>query len=205
MVTLGPPNSPICQNNINACVRLFGEWGIPLAQRNWRGPSTCMTVLGIELSSLTLQVRLPREKFDRISALLETWSTKKHCTRKELEFLIGNLQHVCKIIPQGCPFFSAYEKSFFRRDDHPIRLNQKFRLDLPWWREFFLWWDGFSFSLSPQWASLPDFHVSSDALCLVTALSKSSLPGTWCWNSVSLPRWPTSSRPQLSSFLQSTL
>ena len=53
--------------------------------------------------------------------------------------------------------------SAFRRDDHPIRLNQDFRLDLSWWREFFHSWDGFSFLLSPQWAPLPEFHVSSDA------------------------------------------
>ena len=32
--------------------------------------------------------------------------------------------------------------SAFRRDDHPIRLKQEFHLDLSWWREFFISWDG---------------------------------------------------------------
>ena len=55
--------------------------------------------------------------------------------------------------------------SAFWRDDHPIRLNQEFHLDLSWWCEFFISWDGLigSFLLSPTWASLPDFSVSSDA------------------------------------------
>ena len=137
--TLGPPNSPICQNTIDTCVRLFGEWGIPLHPQKLEWPSTCMTVLGIELDSLTLQARLPREKFDRIAALLETWSAKKHSTRKELESLIGNLQHACKVIPQGRTFLRRMINllSAFWRDDHPIRLNQEFRLDLSWWSEFF--------------------------------------------------------------------
>ena len=53
--------------------------------------------------------------------------------------------------------------SAFWRDDHPIRLNQEFCLDLSWWCEFFLSWECLSVFLSPQWAPLPDFHVSSDA------------------------------------------
>ena len=44
----------------------------------------------------------------------------------------------------------------FRRDDHPIRLNQGFPLDL------FHRWDGLSFFLMPDWAPLPNFQVSCD-------------------------------------------
>ena len=51
----------------------------------------------------------------------------------------------------------------FRRDDHPIPLNQEFHQDLTWWRELFQSWDGLSFFLMPAWAPLPDFQVSSDA------------------------------------------
>ena len=51
----------------------------------------------------------------------------------------------------------------FRRDDHPIRLNREFHLDLTWWRELFQSWDGLSFFWMPAWAPLPDFQVSSDA------------------------------------------
>ena len=36
--TLGPPNSPVCQDNVNTCVQLFSEWGIPLQKINLRDP-----------------------------------------------------------------------------------------------------------------------------------------------------------------------
>ena len=41
------------------------------------GRSTCLTVLGIELDSLNLLARLPQDKSDRITALLEDWSQKR--------------------------------------------------------------------------------------------------------------------------------
>ena len=53
--------------------------------------------------------------------------------------------------------------SAFRRDDHPIRLNREFHLDLSWWLEFFQSWNGYNFLLSPLWAPILDLHVSSDA------------------------------------------
>ena len=110
-----------------------------------------LTVLGIELDSLTLQARLPRDKFERIVALLESWSVKRHCS-KELESLTGTLHHVCKVIPQGRTFIRHMINSLsaFWRDDHPIRLNRELNLDLSWWSEFFVSWDGLSFLLSPH-------------------------------------------------------
>ena len=176
--TLGPPNSPVCQNNVNTCVQLFLEWGIPLHPDKLEGPSTCLTVLGIELDSMTLQARLPQVKFDCIAALLESWSLKQHCTQKDLESLISHLQHACKVVPQGCTFLQHIINllSTFQRDDHPIRPNQDFCLDISWWHEFFHSWDGFNFQLSPQWAPLPEFHVSSDA---AAALGSMWFVGEW--------------------------
>jgi len=117
------------------------------------------------LDSEKLQARLPSDKRDRIIALLEEWSTKRFCRRRELESLIGHLHHVCKVAPQGRTFLHRMINLLcaFRWDDHPIRLNQEFLRDLTWWRELFQTWDGLSFFCMPTWAPLPDFQISSDA------------------------------------------
>ena len=130
----------------------FRIGGILLHPGKLEGPSTLLTVLGIELDSLLLQARLPQEKFDRIHTLLVSWSLKCHYTRKELESLIGNLQHACKVVPSGRTFLRRMINllSAFRRDDHPIRLNREFHLDLSWWLELFQSWNGYSFLLSPR-------------------------------------------------------
>ena len=51
----------------------------------------------------------------------------------------------------------------FHREDHPIRFNKGFHLDLSWWLEFFQSWNRYRFLLSPRWAPIPDIHVSCDA------------------------------------------
>ena len=102
-----------------------------------------------ELDSLSLQACLSCDKFEHIAALLESWPVKQHCTKKELESLIGTLHHLCKVIPQSILLLSA-----FWRDDHPIRLNREFHLDLSWSREFFNFWDGLRFLLSPYMGTI---------------------------------------------------
>ena len=103
--TLGPLDSPVCQQNLDICVLQFSEGGIPLHPDRLQGPSMCLTVLGTELDSLTFRACLSQEKFDHIAALLDTWSSKQHCTRRELESFIGDLwQHACKVIPPGRTF-----------------------------------------------------------------------------------------------------
>ena len=76
--TLGPSNSLQCEQNLATCIKLFSDWGVPLHPDKFEGLSTVMTVRGIELDSLALQARLPKEKFDRISCLIDEWSCKRH-------------------------------------------------------------------------------------------------------------------------------
>ena len=56
------------------------------------------------MDSLNVQARHPQDKFDRITALLEEWSQKRWCKRKEPESLIGHLQLACMVVLQGHSF-----------------------------------------------------------------------------------------------------
>ena len=97
--------------------------------------------------------------------MLTEWSAKRFCQHRDLESLVGHLHHTCKVAPQGRISLRRMINLLcaFRRDDHPIRLNQEFRLDLTWWQELFHSWDCLNFSCMPTWAPPPDFQVSSDA------------------------------------------
>ena len=90
-LTLGPPASPVCHNNLQTCVQLCKSLGPPLHPDKLEGPATCLTILGIELDSEKLQARLPTDKHDRIMALLDEWSLKRFRRCWELESLIGHL------------------------------------------------------------------------------------------------------------------
>ncbi len=105
------------------------------------------------------------DKVDRILRLLQSWSRKSTCTRRELESLIGSLHHACRVVVPGRTFLRRMIDLLcsFRNRNHPIRLNLEIRRDLQWWLSFFQDWNGMSFFLSPSVSPLPDLVVSSDA------------------------------------------
>ena len=62
--TLGPSSSLLCHSYLLTCVRLSKRLGLPLHPNKVQGPTTCVTILGIELDTDRLQARLPTEKRD---------------------------------------------------------------------------------------------------------------------------------------------
>ena len=202
-LTLGPPASPVCHNNLQTCIVLCSRLGLPLHPDKLEGPSICLHILGIELDSTTLQARLPPKKRERIIAFLDMWSGKQFCRWRELESFIGNLHHAYKIAPQGRAFLRRMINLLctFRPDDHPIRLNQEFPLDLTWWQELFQARTSlvssrcqngppffpFKFRLSPQvlWVMGPSSIISGSAALghplsnPYLYLTKSCFPSLW--------------------------
>ena len=89
----GPPNSEACHQYLFKLKRVCQDLGIPLAPEKEEGPSTKLTHLGIEIDTVKAELRLPEEKLSRLHHMLADWETKKSSTRKELESLIGILQH----------------------------------------------------------------------------------------------------------------
>ena len=68
LLDIGSSQLPVCQNNIHSCIWLLKDWHIPLHPDTLEGPSTCLTVLGMEWDSLTLQACLLCDKFEHIGA-----------------------------------------------------------------------------------------------------------------------------------------
>ena len=93
---LGPPASFVCLDNLCSCIQLCAK-GLRLNPDKLECPLTCLTTLGIEPDSVTLQAQLPQNKRVQIITLLEARSSKQICKWKELESLIGHLHHAFKI------------------------------------------------------------------------------------------------------------
>ena len=165
-IIIAPAQSPRCEEYLSILNRECTALGIPIADHKRDGPTTCLTFLGIEVDTIAGELRLPSDKMQRLKQLLLEWGNKKSCRRKELESLIGLLNHACKVVRPG--------RSFLRRmidllhaihhphnSTTPIRLNRGFRSDLAWWHQFVQQWNGVSF-LSPP-SHLPSLEMTSDA------------------------------------------
>ena len=65
-LTMGPPGTDVCQGNLNIFLSTYKELGVPLATEKLEGPTTSLTFLGVVLDSARMEIRLPKEKLQRI-------------------------------------------------------------------------------------------------------------------------------------------
>ena len=93
-----PANSVVCASNIQVAVAVVAWLGLPLHPQKCLGPASCMVVLGIELDTAAQIARLLADKFSALKVAPSHWSSRKCCTKKDLQSLIGRLHHACKVV-----------------------------------------------------------------------------------------------------------
>jgi hypothetical protein len=101
----GPAATDACLNALLDMLTLCNAVNAPLKPEKVIGPSTLLTLLGIELDTVHMQARLPEEK---LAALLEELlhfsllpESGRTCSKRQLLSLIGKLAFACKVIPAG--------------------------------------------------------------------------------------------------------
>lgn len=134
---------------------------MPLAEEKCEGPATHIIFLGIEIDSLAMELRLPVDKLRRIQDELQRWQSKRRCTKRDLQSLLGVLQHAAAVVRPGRTFLRRLYDLVptAKAANHHLYLNAAARSDLAWWMSFIEGWNGLSLLLSQQ----PHHVVVSDA------------------------------------------
>ena len=100
-LVIGAPSSNACSNSLEILLQACSDLGVPVASHKCTGPTTCLIFLGIVIDTVKMEIRLPEEKMKQLKRLLAFWKVKKGCTQRELESLIGHLQHAAKVVRSG--------------------------------------------------------------------------------------------------------
>lgn len=150
---------------MDTLISVFNKLGIPLSANKTVGPTTSLEYLGIILDTNKLEARLPKEKVDRISSILSSFSVKKSCTKRELLSLLGHLNFASRVIYPGRAFVSYLLSlsTTVAKLHHHIKLSEECRLDLKMWSVFLQQWNGVSFFLHRDISVAPDFQFYTDA------------------------------------------
>ena len=161
-ITIGPPDSEECAGNMEKFKKSCSELGVPVTEEKTVGPVTCLTFLGIEVDSEQLELRLPEEKLQRVKQAVEQWFERKAARQRELELLLGLLQHAAKVVSPGRRFVRRIIQALtgVRHRDHYVRLGSEIRSDLLWWHRFLNKWNGVGILPTP---SMEVIHLVSDA------------------------------------------
>lgn len=91
---------------MNTLLNIFDMLGIPLSTKKTEGPCTELEYFGIILDTINMEARLPLEKVKRIQGILESFSHRKTCTKRELLSLLGHLNFASRVIHPGRSFVS---------------------------------------------------------------------------------------------------
>jgi hypothetical protein len=153
---------------------IFNILGVPLALEKTMGPLTVLEYLGVILDTELMQARLPRVKVQRIISILDSFTHKKSCTKRELLSLLGHLNFACRVIVPGRTFVSyllSVAHSVSELHYH-VHLSRECRLDMSMWRTFLETWNGASFFLE-------DTFVDSHTLGLTTDACGYGFAGFW--------------------------
>ena len=149
---VGPLDSDTCMLYLHKLKSICIELGIPLATEKQDGHTPVITLLGIIIDTTKGELRLPGDKLQRLLQAVSEWGKRKVCTRRELESLIGVLQHAATVIKPGRSFLGRVISllSVARQQHHHIQLNADFRADMSWWQMFATHWNGASLVVLPQ-------------------------------------------------------
>ena len=177
-VVVGPPGSYGCAQTLQIALETCKEVGFPVAGEKTEGPTTVLTVLGIEIDSNKMELRLPESRLSKLLEVVGSWRKRKCATKRQLQSLAGHLNHACKVVSPGRKFLRGIFSllSSFNRQNHKIRLNAAFRADLEWWWVFVSTWNGVSMMLTSSPES-PGVEFWSDA------------SGSWGCGAVWGPNW----------------
>jgi len=121
-----------CQETFSSMLLTLKKLGIPIAADKTQGPYTCLEFCG-DYSGLGPDGSpAPPDKVERIRTSLIGFKSRKSCTLRELQSLIGTLNFACRVVPPGWPFLRRMIE-LTRKVSHPhyhIKLTSGFFKDL---------------------------------------------------------------------------
>ncbi len=145
-VSVGQKGTNDCAEAMDILKETCHWLGMPLEEKKEEGPSEVLTFLGLEIDTVKMEVRLPQEKVKEMRSILKRWRGMKSCKRRDLESIVGSLNHACKAVRPGRAFKRRLQDLMTTavRDGRRVRLNLETRADIEWWYQFGLEWNGTS-------------------------------------------------------------
>ena len=126
------PDYLTCSLTLETAARLSARLGPPLEHSKVEGPATTLTFLGIEIDTVSRELRLLRLKLARLKDTVEHWATRCSMTKHQLKVLIGQLNDTAQVVPTGHPFLRnlLVAKSLLSKPRHFTHLNEGCRAGL---------------------------------------------------------------------------
>ena len=135
--------------------------GLTLAPDKSISPTTCLIFLGLELDTIKMELRVPADKLAQACGEIKLWLSKTTASKKQLQSLLGKLIHLAAAIRPGRRFVSRII-DMIKAEDFPVKLDTSFHLDITWWDNFMVEYNGASLFQDPDFSE-PDAILAIDS------------------------------------------
>ena len=127
-----PASSEKCLSDVNNFQNLCQRLGVPLKDSKTVLPTTCLTIYGLGVDSIKMEVRLPEDKLYKLRQLPIQAVHRKKIQLKELQSLIGLLNFACQVVIPGRAFLRRLIDLTCRvsKPHHYLRFTSKDRADI---------------------------------------------------------------------------
>lgn len=155
----------ICNSSLDLFLKLCASLGVPIKPEKTVHASTNIIFLGIELDTMHMEARLPIEKIEKVTLLLQSLGNKKKVTLRELQSVLGLLNFACSVVLPGRAFLRRLIDLTKGKSKpyHKIRLNKESRLDIQAWLQFVSSFNGKNLLLDQIWLSSEHLHFYTDS------------------------------------------
>ncbi|XP_069591473.1 uncharacterized protein [Ranitomeya imitator] len=135
---VGPAGSDVCSTALAQFKDALAHFGVPLSPEKTIGPVSVITFLGIEIDSVTMEFRLPKEKIDKLLDLISGCISVGKVTLTQMQSLLGSLNFACRVMPAGRIFSRRLMIATrgVKLCHHRMRITAHLRSDLNTWKLF---------------------------------------------------------------------
>ena len=117
--------------------------GFEISQNQLVKPATCVNCLGILVDTKDFTLSVPPQKLQEILQMCQTLRCRTHCTKHQLQSLLGNLLFVSKC-GRSSRFFLNRHLNVLRtmHDKNQVLLSSEAQRDIKWFQKFLLTFNG---------------------------------------------------------------
>ena len=164
-ITIGPPDSQICQSNLDTMLAVCDDVGFDVNPNKVVGPTNVLEFLGIILDTNRMELRISEDRLSSILMELQEWQGRKRAKKREILSLIGKLVFISRVVRSGRTFVRRliFLAKKVKHLHYTVKLNKDFQADIHWWLTFLPTWNGISLMYQPTWISNAQLHLYTDA------------------------------------------
>ena len=159
------PTQSAGERHLQSFMSMCASIGVPLAPHKTEGPSTVLTFAGIQLDTTRREAAIPHDKLIRYTTMVHDIMRCKRVSLRQLQSVIGCLNHCAYIIPGGRAFLRRLIDLTIgiTRPHYHVRFNKEVRKDLAMWYIFLKDFNGKALFLEREWTSSTTLHMYTDS------------------------------------------